>query len=162
MLGEELPGMSPIGRILTEMHIPHREYTHPGEIRSLEQAASERGQRPTQVVRSLLFRVGKGSFVMVLVAGPAQVSWRLLRRYLGQSRLTTASRDEVLAITGYEVGAVAPFGLTSSVDILIDESVLREEEVSIGSGIRGTTVFVATKDLLRGLGKFSSLNLTSE
>jgi prolyl-tRNA editing enzyme YbaK/EbsC (Cys-tRNA(Pro) deacylase) len=52
------------------------------------------------VVRSLLFRLPGGEFVMALVAGPAQVDWRALRRYLGESRLTTASQEEMLALTG--------------------------------------------------------------
>ncbi len=90
---------------------------------------------------------------MVLMAGPRQISWRALRRYLGQSRLTMASREEVLAHTGYELGAVSPFGLPTPLRILVDESVLAQKgEVSIGAGVRGTTVILQGKDLLRALG----------
>ena len=88
---------------------------------------------------------------MVLMAGPAQVSWKLLRQHFGQSRLTMASQDEVLAVTGYAIGAVAPFGLPKPIPVLIDESVLAQSEVSIGSGVRGTAVILHTKDLVRAL-----------
>ena len=84
---------------------------------------------------------------MVLVAGPAQVAWKTLRQYLGQSRLTTATEEEVLAITGYPIGAVSPFGLPQPLPIYIDNSVLAEEEISIGSGVRGTTVILSSADL---------------
>ena len=134
------------------MGIAHRIFRHPGPIRSLEQAAEERGQRPEQVVRSLLFRLAEDAFVMVLIAGPGQVSWRALRHYLGESRLTMASRQEVLAVTGYELGAVAPFGLPRPVRILVDESVPAEEEISLGSGVRGTTIILRSADLLEALG----------
>jgi prolyl-tRNA editing enzyme YbaK/EbsC (Cys-tRNA(Pro) deacylase) len=134
------------------MGIPHRLFHHPGEVASLEQAARERGQRPEQVVRSLVFRLAKDEFVMVLIGGPAQVSWPALRAYLGQSRLTTATRDEVLEVTGYEPGAVSPFGLPGRVRILLDRRVLNEEEVSIGSGVRNTAVILKTADLMRALG----------
>ena len=128
---------TPVSEALTAMAIAHRLFEHPGPVRSLEQAADERGQRPEQVVRSLLFRVSAEQFVMVLIAGAQQVDWRALRNHLGESRLTTASREEVLAVTGYELGAVAPFGLPQPIPLMIDESVLQPEELSIGSGVRG-------------------------
>ena len=144
---------APVSDLLAEIGIPHRTFRHPGQIRSLEQAAAERDQRPEQVVRSLLFRLAEDEFVMVLIAGPRQVAWRALRHYLGESRVTMASREEVLAVTGCELGAVAPFGLSRPVRILVDESVQAEEEVSIGSGVRGTTIILRSADLLAALGE---------
>jgi Cys-tRNA(Pro)/Cys-tRNA(Cys) deacylase len=135
------------------MNIPYRLFTHPGPIASLEHAAEERGQRPEQVVRSLLFRISVSEFVMVLMAGPGQVSWPALRACVGVSRLTTASKEEVLEQTGYETGAVSPFGLPSKMRTLVDENVFAEEEVSIGSGVRFTTVILKSADLRRALGK---------
>ena len=142
---------TPVAAVLTELGIPHREFRHPGPVTSLAQAADERGQRPEQVVRSLLFRLSEDDFVMVLVAGPGQVAWPLLRRHLVQSRLTTASKEEVAAVTGYQIGAVSPFGLNQPVRVLVDEGVLQPEEVSIGSGVRGTTVILKTADLKTAL-----------
>jgi prolyl-tRNA editing enzyme YbaK/EbsC (Cys-tRNA(Pro) deacylase) len=134
------------------MNIPHRVFRHPGPVHSLEQAARERSQRPEQVVRSIVFRLAAGTYAMVLVGGSAQVSWPALRSHLGQSRLTTASEEELLAATGYSRGAVSPFGLPAPMRILLDRRVLAEEEVSLGSGVRGTTIILRTADLLRALG----------
>jgi len=142
----------PVSVALTALGIPHRIFCHPGPVESLEQAALERGQTPEQVVRSLLFRLGEGDFVMVLVAGREQVSWPALRAYLGRSRISMASEDEVLAATGYRVGAVSPFGLPAPLRILADEGVFPLEEVSIGSGVRGVTVILKSADLRRALG----------
>jgi Cys-tRNA(Pro)/Cys-tRNA(Cys) deacylase len=142
---------TPVTRALTDLGIPHRLFRHSGPVSSLEQAARERGQRPEQVIRSLVFRVAQDEFVMVLVAGAAPVAWPALRRYLGQSRVTTATEDELLRVTGYQVGAVSPFGLPLPMRVLVDESVLAEEEVSIGSGERGATVILRRDDLLRAL-----------
>jgi Cys-tRNA(Pro)/Cys-tRNA(Cys) deacylase len=142
----------PVSRVLTAAGVPHRVFRHPGPVDSLEQAARERGQEPQQVVRSLVFRLAKGSYVMVLVAGPEQISWRALRNYLGQSRLTMAKREEVLGLTGYEIGAVSPFGLPTPMRTMVDVGVLAQEEVSIGSGERGTAVILQTEDLMAALG----------
>lgn len=143
---------TPVTKELTRLNIPHRVFRHPGQVESLEQAARERGQRPEQVVRSLVFRLSKDEFAMVLMGGPEQVSWPALRAYLGQSRLTTATREEVLEVTGYEPGAVSPLGLPHPMRILVDRRVLAEEEISIGSGVRNTAVILKTVDLMRALG----------
>ncbi len=142
----------PVSIALEKLGIPHRIFRHENPVTSFEQAASERGQKPGQVVRSILFRVGEGEFIMALVAGPAQISWRILRRHLGQSRLTMATEEEVLEITGYCIGMVGPFGLPRPLKVLIDASILKEEEISIGSGMRNTAVIMKSADLQRALG----------
>ena len=141
----------PASLALEKLGIPHRVFQHTDHVTSLEQAAQERGQRPEQVVRSILFRLAEGEFVMALVGGPAQISWKRLRQHFGQSRLTMATEEEVLAITGYRVGAVSPFGLPKPLKILIDPDVMNEEEVSIGSGVRNTGIIIRSSDLSRAL-----------
>ena len=140
-----------VTRALDQKGIPYRLFRHPGQVHSLEQAAADRGQRPEQVIRSLLFRLSKDEYAMVLVAGPAQVSWPALRKYLDQSRLTTATEAELLAATGYAIGAVSPFGLPRPMRVLIDSAVLAEQEVSLGSGVRGLTVILSSAGLRHGL-----------
>lgn len=152
----------PVSKALTEMGILHRVFRHPGPVHSLEQAAQERGQQPEQVVRSIVFRLAKESFIMILVAGPAQISWSALRKYFNQSRLTMATPSEVLQATGYQTGAVSPFGLPAPMPIYIDNSVLKQEEVSIGSGLRGVTVILRTEDLMRALGDVQADQFTGE
>ena len=144
--------LPPVARELSAQGVPYRLFRHPGSVHSLEQAARERGQSPDQVVRSIVFRAAKDDYVMVLIAGDRQVAWPALRRYLGQSRLTLASEDEVLAATGYPRGAVSPIGLPRPMRVLIDESALVPVEISIGSGERGTTVILRSADLKRALG----------
>ncbi len=151
---------TPVSLALDALHISHRLFRHPGPISSLEQAARERGQSPDQVVRSIVFRIAKDDYVMVLMAGARQVQWPTLRRHLGQSRVTMANEEELLAATGYGIGAVSPFGLPKPMRILLDESVLAQEEVSIGSGVRGVTVILRAGDLKRALGEVTVGNFS--
>ncbi len=139
----------PVSRFLQTHCVSHRVYRHAGMIHSLEQAARERGQRTEQIIRSIVFRTASNSYLMVLVAGAAQVSWPALRRYLGQSRLTMANEVEVLEATGYPTGGVSPLDLPHPMRILIDRSVLAETEISIGSGERGVTILFQRADLLK-------------
>lgn len=143
---EQLP---PVSQKLTELGIPHRVFRHEGQVTSLEQAASERGQVPGQVVRSIVFRLGEGRFAMVLVAGADQISWPALRTHFGQSRLTMATADEVLQATGFRIGTVSPVGLANPLPVLIDASVLVHEEISMGSGMSNTGIILKRDDLMK-------------
>ena len=149
----------PASVALDDHGIPHRLFFHEGIVTSFEQAARERGQRESQVVRSILFQIRHEEFVMVLVAGPAQIDWRKLRQLAGRSRVRMATEEEVLALTGYRVGTVSPFGLKNPVRVLIDTSVLKEDEVSIGSGIRNTAIILRTVDLRSALGDAEVVSL---
>lgn len=142
---------TPAIRYLKARGIPFRVFQHAGPVTSLEQAAQERGQQPEQVVRSIVFRLSAGEFVMVLMPGPAQVPWKALRRYLGQSRLTMASEDELLQATGYRPGTVNPFGLPRPMRILVGTGILDLPEVSLGSGQRGQAILIRPPDILAAL-----------
>lgn len=151
---------TPVTEALDNLNVPYRFFRHSGRVHSLEQAAEERGQRPDQIVRSILFRLSQDEYVMVLVAGPQQLSWAALRAYLGQSRMTMASEEEVLRATGYQRGSVSPFGLPGAMRILVDRSVFLQEEISIGSGERYTTVIIKSKDMLKALADYETGDFT--
>lgn len=150
----------PVSIALEELGVPHKIFRHETPVHSFEQAASDRGQRPEQVVRSILFRIAEDEFVMALVAGPAQISWKILRKHLGRSRVSMATEDEVLAVTGYRIGTVGPFGLPNQLKVLIDTSVMKEEEVSIGSGMRNTAIILKSADLHHALNNADVVSLT--
>lgn len=141
----------PVSIALEKLGVPHTIFRHESPVTSFEQAASDRRQRPSQVVRSILFRIAEDEFIMALVAGPDQVSWKALRKHLGRSRVSMATEDEVLVVTGYRIGTVGPFGLARPLKVLIEASVVREEEVSIGSGLRNTAVILKSADLHHAL-----------
>jgi Cys-tRNA(Pro)/Cys-tRNA(Cys) deacylase len=143
--------MSKATQYLDERAIPYTLFRHSASVESLEQAAAQRGQQPGQVVRTIVFRIGAGEYVLALMAGPGQLSWPALRRTLGKRRVTMASPAEVLEATGYSPGAVSPFGLPAPLHIFIDHSVMGFSEISLGSGERGLAIVMASGDLVRAL-----------
>lgn len=146
---------------LSQRGVDYRLFEHNHPVNSLEQAAAERGQDPRQVIRSILFRVSDGNFVMVLAAGHHQISWPALRAYLRQSRITLATREEVLAVTGYQVGAVSPFGVPTTLRILADDNIFHYDEVSIGSGKPGIAIILKSDALRSTLGNIETGNFCS-
>ena len=143
-----MPLSTPATRHLDRLGIPYRVHVHAGPLHSLEQAAAERGLAPDQIVRSLVFRLESGEFVLVLMPGARQVSWPKLRQHLGVSRITTASREQVLEATGFPPGAVTPFGLPNPLRILADQSILVHGTLSLGAGAPNTGLILSRDDLL--------------
>jgi Cys-tRNA(Pro)/Cys-tRNA(Cys) deacylase len=162
VMENKIVSSTPVTRYLDKKDIAYRFFRHPGEVHSLEQAAAERGQQPDQIIRSIVFRLSHGGFVMVLVAGEKQVSWKALRHHLGTSRLSMATEAEVLEVTGYPLGAVSPFGTRQLLRILVDQAVVRENEISVGSGVRYTTVIMLCEDFMRALGNVEVGDFTME
>jgi Cys-tRNA(Pro) deacylase len=152
----------PASTALEKLNIPHRIFQHERPVESFEQAASDRSQRPEQIVRSILFQVRPEEFVMVLMAGREQVDWKKFRGIVKRSRVRMATEGEVLEVTGFRVGTVSPFGMKNQVRVMIDASVLREEEISIGSGIRNTAIILKSADLRRALEEAEIVSLTEE
>lgn len=153
---------TPAIQYLRERNVPHSVFRHPGPVHSLEQAAEERSQHPEQVVRSIVFRLSEDEFIMVLMPGPGQVPWKALRRYLGQSRMTMATEEELLQSTGYRPGTVNPFGLPQPMRVLIDQGVLNQPEVSLGSGQHGVAIMIKPGDLRTALDQVEIVNFSEE
>lgn len=149
----------PASIALDLLGIPHRVFLHERPVTSFEQAASDRNQRPEQIVRSILFQVRQGEFVMVLMAGRDQVDWKKLRQLVKRSRVRMATEEEVLEVIGYRIGTVSPFGVKNQVRVLMDASVLREEEVSLGSGVRNVAIIMKSADVRKALGDVEIVNL---
>jgi len=143
----------PVSLALNALNAPHRVFVHEKRFKTMQEAAEARNQDINQLIRSILFRVGKDDFILVMVAGPSQLSWGALRAYLGQSRMTMASKDEVKDVTGYPIGTVAPIGISRPLRILADESVFLPKEVSFGSGMHGTAIIMKMDEFKKALGE---------
>ncbi len=146
-----MPPQTPVTTALDALGLPYRVVTHDHHPKSAEEAAALRGQKPEQVVRSLLFRLGSGEFVMVLVPGGYRAHWPTLRRYLGQRRISMAKPEEVQEVTGYPIGTVSPLGLPKPIRILADARIFRQPELSMGMGVRKAAVILTPETLQKAL-----------
>ena len=78
---------------------------------------------------------------MVLATSRADVNG-VVRRRLDARTASFAPMDEAVALTGMEYGGITPLGLPADWPILVDAAVARAAEVVIGSGIRGSKIFL--------------------
>jgi prolyl-tRNA editing enzyme YbaK/EbsC (Cys-tRNA(Pro) deacylase) len=138
----------PASIALDQLGIPHRVFLHDQPVNSFEEAATQRGQRPSQIVRSILFQVRDGEFV--------------LRQIVKRSRVRMATEEEVFEVTGYRIGTVSPFGVQNQARVMIDPSVLSEEEISIGSGVRNMAIIMKSEDVHKALADAEVVSLAED
>jgi Cys-tRNA(Pro) deacylase len=120
--------------------------------RNAQESAELQGIPLANLLRTIVVRRGADDFVFVLVPAGRQIDWPKLRAHLGVSRLSLPGQDEARAATGYERGAITPFGSNRAWPVVADASVAALGRVAIGGGARGVNVHVAAPELLRHLG----------
>jgi len=119
---------------------------------SAEESATLQGVPLGSLLRSILVRRAADDYVFVLVPGGRRFDWPKLRAFLGTSRLSLPDAEEAKAITGYERGAITPFGALRSWPVIADAAIEGLEVVAIGGGARGVNVHLAPADLVAAAG----------
>jgi len=66
-----------------------------------------------------------------------------VRKLLGVPRASFATAEEMMALTGMQVGGVTPFALPAGLPLYVDERVMQPEWVLLGSGGRGAKIKLA-------------------
>ena len=141
---------TPALEAVAELGIEHRVVrTEPA--RSAEESASWQGIPLAALLRTIVVRRGDDDFLFVLVPGGRRFSWPKLRAQLGVSRLSLPAAEEARSVTGYERGAITPFGALRPWPVLVDASALEHERVAIGGGARGVNIHLAAADLVSAL-----------
>jgi Cys-tRNA(Pro) deacylase len=118
---------------------------------SAEESAAAQGIELRRLLRTIVVRRGAGDYVFVLVPGGRQIDWPKPRAHLGVSRLSLPDKDEARDATGYERGAITPFGSAAAWPVIADASLDGLDRVAIGGGDRGVNLHLSSADLLAAL-----------
>lgn len=129
--------------------------------RSAQESAEFQGIELGQLLRTIVVRRGADDYVFVLVPGGRQIDWPKLRAHLGVSRLSLPDAEEAKAATGYERGAITPFGSSNPWPVIADPAIPSLEEVAIGGGGHGINLHLRGADLVAFLGA-DVANITKE
>src|SRR6478672_6013648 len=115
---------------------------------SVEESARLQGIEMGSLLRTIVIRRGENDYVFVLVPGGREIDWPKLRAHLGVRRLSLPDQEEARAATGYERGAITPFGAKTGWPVIADASVAKKDRVAIGGGARGVNVHLQAADLI--------------
>jgi len=145
------PASTPALRALDDAGVPF-DVVRTVPARNAEESAALQGIAVGSLLRTIVVRRGEDDYVFVLVPGGRRFDWPKLRTHLGVSRLSLPDEHEAKAVTGYERGAITPFGASRAWPVIADASIAGLERVAIGGGARGVNAHLAPADLVRALG----------
>ena len=101
--------------------------------RTAKDAAIALGCDVGAIVKSLLFKTGD-NFTLCLVAGDKRCSLNKLKKIKNIKDISMASPEEVKNQTGYTIGGVSPVGHLNKLEIFIDKSLERFNELFAAAG----------------------------
>ena len=88
-------------------------------------------------------RGGDVTYAACLVAATTRANVNgLVRQHLGARKASFGPVDVVTGLTGMEYGGITPVGLPESWPVLVDDLVAKAPDVVIGSGIRGSKLWL--------------------
>jgi prolyl-tRNA editing enzyme YbaK/EbsC (Cys-tRNA(Pro) deacylase) len=126
----------PVQRVARHLHDAGAEARleeFPEGTPTAKDAARAVGCDLRQIVKSLVF-VCEGRMVLVMVPGDRRADLRKVARAVGAEHARVARPSEVVAATGFEPGAVAPFPLARIRRVLLDRGLLGHDTVWVGAG----------------------------
>ena len=85
------------------------------------------------IIKSLLFKADD-AFILCLVAGDKRCSLNKLKKIKDKKDISMASPEDVKTQTGYTIGGVSPIGHLKKIEIIIDNSLKRFNELFAAAG----------------------------
>jgi len=137
---------SDVHNYLEERGVRHEMLPMRERSASAERAAQLLGVPLAEIVKSMVF-MADGTPALVLVPGDARVATDKLAGAIGAKKVALARAQEVLAATGYRVGAVPPCGLATALPIVADPRVFAAPVVYCGGGAAATMLKIRSADL---------------
>ena len=122
----------------------------PAGSRTAEEAAAAVGTSVDRIVKSLVF-LADGAPILALVSGSNRLDTDRLGGALGKT-LTRADANAVRAATGFAIGGVAPLGLATDLDVLIDRDLLQFDTVWAAAGTPHAVFPIAPDALVQATG----------
>lgn len=127
---------TPLMQFLVEQNVTFKLLPHQRPATAIEDAAQQRGIRPSQMVKAILLRDMGNLYALACAPGNRSIDPKKVRSLLQCRRMTCVDQGDVERITGYKVGTVTPLLLKHHMPIVFDPSLFEESEVTISSGHR--------------------------
>ncbi|MFN0119179.1 MAG: Cys-tRNA(Pro) deacylase [Blastocatellia bacterium] len=104
---------------------------------------------PEATFKTLVARGDKNGIVMACVPGDAELDLKKLAGVSGNKKIELVPVKELLGLTGYIRGGVSPLGAKKKYPVIIDETAILHDRLSVSAGQRGLQMILAPDDLLR-------------
>ena len=116
--------------------------------RTAKEAANSLQCEVGAIVKSLLFKA-EDSFLICLIAGDRRCSLNKLKKILNKKDVSMANAEQVKSQTGFSIGGVSPVAHLEKIEILIDSSLSRYENVYAAAGHPNSIFKITYKQLIK-------------
>ena len=100
------------------------------------------------IVKSLLLRTDD-SFILCLVSGDKRCSLNKIKKILKKKDVSMANAEQVKSQTGFSIGGVSPVAHLEKIEILIDSSLSKYENVYAAAGHPNSIFKITYKKLVK-------------
>jgi len=101
----------------------------------------------SQVVKSILLILDEQTPTLCVPLGSDKIDYKKIRTLKGINNVRTATPEEILQRTGFEVGGVIP--TIPNLETIIDSNILNLEEVYSGGGDSSTLLKLGVSEILK-------------
>ena len=134
---------------LAEHGVDHEVVTPGVPMPTVPSAAAAIGVEVDQILKTLLFEDRDGRFVVAVACGVARIDRVRLAEVAGTGKLRVADASDVLRVTGYPAGGVAPLALPSHLPVIVDAKVVALPVAWGGAGREDLLLRVSPADVVR-------------
>ena len=111
-------------------------------------AATSLGCDVGAIVKSLIFKSNE-KYYLCLISGDKRASARKIKSILNVDELSMASATDVKQVTGFSIGGVSPIGHLNKLNVLIDLSLERFEQLFAAAGHPYCIFKINYRDLIK-------------
>ncbi len=133
--------LSPYEKILQKLKkagvwFEHHEHE---PVFTSEEAAKVRGESLHQGAKALVLKADE-KFILFVLPGDARANFEKIQAHLGAKKMQMASKDEVKAKTGIEVGSIPPFGSVIGLATYVDPALAENDVIFFNPGRHDRTI----------------------
>ncbi|MDP2749896.1 MAG: YbaK/EbsC family protein [Nanoarchaeota archaeon] len=114
-------------------------------VYTCEEAAKVRGTKIEQAAKALVFKADTKP-VLAVLQGSKEIDEEKLKHILNAKILKMARADEVKQIMECDIGSVHPFGNLAGLKVIVDENLLKEEDIVFNAGSHTISIKMKSSD----------------
>jgi prolyl-tRNA editing enzyme YbaK/EbsC (Cys-tRNA(Pro) deacylase) len=136
-----------IQEALTQKGLDLKVVELPSSTRTAADAAQTIGCEIAQIIKSLIFKTATtNKAILILASGPNRVNEKTVEKEIGE-KIVKADADFVREVTGFAIGGIPPMGHKQPVQTLIDQDLLKYQELWAAAGTPNAVFRLYSKDI---------------
>ena len=125
------------------------EYEH--DEKGAEFAARAIGFPLERTIKTLVVDLGSNQYCFALLPGDKQLALKQLAKACKVKKAAMVDTATAERLSGYLVGGISPFGAKHNLPAVVEESLLKFDDVAINAGQRGVMLIMSPGDIVKAL-----------